>query len=215
LVHPNIVTFHEFGEVDDGVFLVMEYVQGSDALQLVQRAGPMEIKPAVNMAIRLLMALDYAHAKNFVHRDIKPANLLIGRDPNGVQVKLSDFGLARVYQTSKLSGLTLQGDIGGSLGYIAPEQITHYRGASPLSDLYSTTATLYYLLTGKLVYDFPPNIADRIRMILQEPIVPIGKRRAGLPSALAAVIERGMQRDPKQRFPSAAGMIEALRPFGK
>jgi serine/threonine-protein kinase len=215
LVHPNIVRFHEFGEFDDGVFLAMEYVQGSNAQQMVQRAGPLAIKPAVNVTIRLLMALDYAHAKNFVHRDIKPANLLIGRDANGIQVKLSDFGIARVYQTSKLSGLTMQGDIGGSVGYMAPEQITHYRSASPLSDLFSTTATLYFLLTGKLIYDFPPNIAGRVRMILQDRIVPIGRRREGLPSTLVGVIDRGLQRDPQHRFPSAASMIEALRPFGK
>jgi serine/threonine-protein kinase len=213
LVHPNIVTFHEFGEVDDGVFLAMEYVEGSNAQQLVQRGGPLSMKSAVHMTIRLLMALDYAHAKNFVHRDIKPANLLIGQGPNGIQVKLSDFGIARVYQTSKFSGLTLQGDIGGSVGYMAPEQITHYRSASPLSDLYSTSATLYYLLSGKLIYDFPSDIARRVLMILQEPIVPIEKRREGLPSGLAAVIARGLQREPKDRFPSAADMIEALRTF--
>src|SRR5207249_1119084 len=83
----------------------------------------------------------------FVHRDIKPANLMVTQVNGRETIKLADFGLARVYQASELSGLTMMGDMGGTLAFMAPEQITNFRDAKPAADLYAVAATLYNLIT--------------------------------------------------------------------
>ncbi len=210
LVHPNVVAFLDAGEVNGTVFLAMEFVHGHNAQQILKLRGPLSPKVAVAIVSQLLMALDYAHAKGFVHRDIKPANLLIRKDQQGLTVKLSDFGLARVFQASKLSGLTLHGEMGGSVGFMAPEQITNYRDASPLADLYATAATLYHLLTGKLVYDFPEKLADRVLMILQKEPVPIAQRRSDVSAGLANVIHKALSRNPQKRYANARQLHDAL-----
>ena len=110
---------------------------------------------AVRLASQMLAALEYAHARGYVHRDIKPANLLVTPRNGDEVVRLADFGLARVYQASQLSGLTMTGDRGGTPAFISPEQITRFRECKPPVDQYAAGATLYYLLTGQFVYDFP------------------------------------------------------------
>src|SRR5205807_2264093 len=83
----------------------------------------------------------HAHGKRFIHRDVKPANLLVAREDGREVVRLADFGLARVYQVSQLSGLTGTGQVGGTPGFMAPEQVTDYRNATPLADQYAAAAT--------------------------------------------------------------------------
>jgi serine/threonine-protein kinase len=135
-------------------------------------------------------------------------------EANGVEVvKLADFGLARVYQASQLSGLTLTGDVGGTPAFMPPEQITAYREAKPPADQYAAAATLYNLLTGEYAYDLPARGPLRYARILNEPPVPILSRRSDLPPGLAAVIHRAMQRDPARRFLGVAEFRKALDPF--
>ena len=130
-------------------------------------------------------------------------------------MKLADFGLARVYQSSRLSGLTITGDVQGTPAFMPPEQITRYRDVLPASDLYSAGATLYYLLTRKYVYDFPKRVELRILKILEEDPVPIRSRRADLPGRLADIIDRCLAREPSDRFPDAESLREALTQFVK
>src|SRR5262245_37970153 len=162
----------------------MEYVPGVDAQKLVKQRGPLPVRTAVKLIGQALLALEYAHAKGFVHRDLKPANLLVTGDPRRRVVKLADFGLARVYQASQLSGLTLSGDMGGTVAFLPPEQITSYRDAQPAADQYAAAATLYYLLTAELLYDFKASKLPALAVILQEEPVPIRKRRPDLPAEL-------------------------------
>src|SRR5436189_104546 len=137
LRHPHIVGFRDMGEVGGQLYFAMEFVRGSDAHRLLKTHTLLPIGRAVGLVCQLLEALEYAHAKGFVHRDIKPANLLV-EEAGGREVpKLADFGLARVYQTSQLSGLTMMGDVGGTVAFMAPEQITHYREAKPPVDQYA------------------------------------------------------------------------------
>ena len=159
------------------------------------------------------MFLDYAHAKGFVHRDIKPPNLLLEREEGRETVKLADFGLARAYQTSTLSGVTMKGDIAGTIAFMAPEQVNHLRESKPPVDLYAAGATLYWLLTGRYVYDLPRGLSNQILMVLQEAPVPIRSRRPDIPASLAAVIDRSLAREPEQRFADAKDMRRALLPF--
>ena len=111
-------------------------------------------------------ALSYAHALGFVHRDIKPANILMTKQGGKARAKLADFGLAKIYQESSLSGLSLTGQMGGTLDYMPPEQITHFREAKPPADLYAVGATLYTLLTGRRIFDFKGRPEQQVLQIL-------------------------------------------------
>jgi eukaryotic-like serine/threonine-protein kinase len=212
LDHPNIVAFRAMGEAEGRLYFAMDYVRGIDASMLVKDVGgPLPVGRALSIGRQLLDGLAHAHALGFVHRDIKPSNLLVAE---GGVAKLADFGLAKTYRNSKLSGLTLRGDVGGTIAYMAPEQITDFRGSGPSVDLYAAGATLYYLLTGCLVYDLPKTLPAQLAMILNQPPVPIRTRRADLPVALVEVIERSLDRNPSDRFADATAMSEALAPFG-
>lgn len=215
LDHPHIVAFREMGQSQGVLFFAMDYVPGVDAGRLVERDGPLDIARAVRLACELLEALQYAHARQFVHRDVKPANLMVTTQDGREAVKVVDFGLARVYQASRLSGLTITGQVGGTAAFMAPEQISDFRDARPPVDQYAAAATLYYLLTGKHVYDYPASSQKRLLMILQDDPVPLRSRRADLPEALAAVIHRALAREPGERFPDAAALRQALLPFGE
>jgi len=189
LRHPHIVSFRDMGESDGYLYFAMDYIRGQDAGAVVKQQGPMAVARAVALTCQLLEALEYAHAKRFVHRDIKPSNLLLYEENGRELVKLADFGLARVYQASKLSALTMEGHVGGTPCFMAPEQLLSIRDAPPSSDQYAAAATLYYLLTGKFVYDMPRDIYLVFAKILNEEPVPIKKRRADVPTELSRSAE--------------------------
>ncbi len=213
LDHPNIVAFQDMGESHGKLYFAMDYVRGTDAGRLLKNHGPMAIPRAVGLICQVLQALDYAHAKGFVHRDIKPSNILVTEEVGHDVALLADFGLARVYQASKLSGLTMLGDIGGTVPYMAPEQITDFRNVQPLADQYAAGATLYKLLTGYFIHDLPSRDEQLLLMILHEDPVPIESRRADIPVELASIIHRSLERDPAKRFADVKAMRKALVKF--
>ncbi|NQT18009.1 MAG: serine/threonine protein kinase [Planctomycetes bacterium] len=215
LRHPYIVSFHEMGEADELLYFVMDYIPGTDASRLLHRDGPMEMGRAVRLICQTLEALQYSHTQGFVHRDVKPSNLLVSGDPGFEISKLADFGLARVYHTSPLSGLTVLGNVGGTLPYMPPEQITNYRNVAPAVDIYATAATFYRLLTGHYVFDFAELPLERqLTKVLSDKPVPIRQRRPTIPDALAHAIHRALQREPDTRFSDAQAFRNALLPFG-
>jgi serine/threonine protein kinase len=213
--HPNIVTFHEAGESGGLLYFAMEFVAGTDVAKILIEKPRVEIRTAIRLAIQVLDALGHAHAHGMVHRDIKPANVLLADLPDGRrQVKLADFGLARVYRASQISGLTILGDLGGTPAYMPPEQITNYREVMPAADQYSTAAMLYHMLTGKWVFDLPPMPGGLLTILNKEP-VPLCSRRPDLPLALEAAIHKALAKDPADRYPDVAAFRHALVPFGK
>ena len=213
--HPNIVSFYEAGEADGLLYFVMEHVAGTDVAKVLHERPRVEPRTAIRLAIQVLDALAHAHTKGLVHRDIKPANILLADLPDGKrQVKLADFGLARVYQASQLSGLTHVGDLGGTPAYMPPEQITNYREVTPAADQYSTAAMLYHMLTGKWVFDLPTMPAGLLTILNNEP-VPLTTRRPDLPAELWSVIQKALAKKPADRYPDVAAFRFALVPFGR
>ena len=212
LQHPNIVRFRDLNQVNGTPCIVMDYIDGLNANALLKSCTKaMTYSRVVSLTLQLLNALQFAHDNGYVHRDVKPTNLLIVTHGKKEKAYLADFGLSRAYQSSKLSGLTMTGDIGGSTPFMPPEQITDYRNVSPAADQYSAAATLYYLLSGAFVYDLPRDVSKQLLMILQAPVVPLDQRRTDLPKALINVIHKALKRDPASRFSSAGEFAAALK----
>jgi eukaryotic-like serine/threonine-protein kinase len=137
----------------------------------------MSVRAAVLLLVQALQGLAHAHELGFVHRDVKPSSLLIGPLGDKRIVKVADFGMARAFEESRLSGLSMMGDVAGTPAFMAPEQITHTRDVKPWTDQYSAAVTLYYLLTNQLPYDLPESAPRALAVILSTDPVPIRKRR--------------------------------------
>ncbi|HEY7157332.1 MAG TPA: FHA domain-containing serine/threonine-protein kinase [Gemmataceae bacterium] len=211
----HIVHFLDSGSYDDGLFFAMEYVEGTDAAKVLKEEGPLPVREALRIICQVLKGLSYAHTEGFVHRDIKPANILVAQGADKKTAKLADFGLARVYQESRISGLTMQGEFGGTLQFMPPEQITHFRRVKPTADQYSAAATLYNLLTGRFIFDFGKDPTSRLTLILHGEPTPIRQHRPELPSGLAEAIHRALAKDPATRFPDILAFRAVLKPFAR
>jgi hypothetical protein len=216
LRHPKIVEFYDVFDLDGQYQLIMEYVDGKNALAWVSSLSePLTVPAAASIGCQLLSALNHAHENGYVHRDIKPSNLLVMGQPIRPKVKLSDFGLAKSFRDDAgFAGLTHQGDIGGSSGFISPDHIRDFREAKAPADIYSAGATLYYLMSGQYpFFNFDPNRADSYTMILEHPAVPLRAHRPDVPEAFDRVIRKALEKQPAMRWKSAAAMAAALQPF--
>lgn len=212
--HPNIVECYEQGMTRGQFWFAMEYVAGTN-LEALAKAEPgrYPVNQACRLTCQILKGLEEAHKLGFVHRDIKPENVLIAQTAEGLAVKISDFGLAKSFRGVGLSGLTFSGEMRGTVPFMPPEQMLDFKTVTPLADLYATAATLYYMLTCKYVYDEAAGGGDLIRMLLEEQPIPVRQRRPDVPQGLADVIQKCLARDPKERYPDAASMRNALKPF--
>lgn len=211
LQHPHIVGFRELNHAHGQLYIAMDFIDGVDADRLAKAGSePLSAARAIKIVCQVLEGLGHAHRHGFVHRDVKPSNIIVASRPSGDHVWLADFGLARAYQSSRLSGLTVVGQIGGSTRFMPPEPITHYRQVNPAADQYSAAATLYDLLTKTYVYDFPADVQRQLLMVLQEPFIPLSQRRPDLPAGLHAAMNKALNRDPVQRFANVVALRNAL-----
>ena len=210
LVHPRIVKVFDLRESTPGVFCsVMEYVEGGTAEQLLagEGSGGLDPKKAATIVAQALEGLDFAHAAGVIHRDVKETNILLAGS-SAVDVKLTDFGLARSFATSGASGFVHGPGAGAALSYMPPEQILNFREVKPAGDIYAMGAVLYRLLSGG--HPIELGSRDLFLAVLEDPIVPLQKRRADVPAALAAVAERALEKRPQSRFATAAEMRAAI-----
>ena len=183
LNHPNIVTVHEFGQVEDLHYFIMEFVEGTNLRQL-EKAGRLSPREALQIIPQICDALQYAHDEGVVHRDIKPENLLIDRKG---RVKIADFGLAKILDPqadSTAARLTIEGQVMGTPHYMAPEQLERPLAVDHRADIYSLGVVLYEMLTGDL---------------------PLGKfappsRKVAMDVRLDEVVLRALENDPARRY---------------
>lgn len=213
LQHQHIVSYIEHGTHNGIVFLVTEYVSGMDASKLAKhRGGKLNYKEVAKIIEQTLSALDFAHGKGFVHRDIKEQNILVdGSYPNYIS-KLTDFGLSKSYKQTGMSGVTMVGDVAGTIAYMPPEQVRDFKEVRPPSDIYAVGMTAYSLLTGAHALDIAPNagISETVKAIFEKPIVPITKRVPDVPLRVAAVFETALAKQTDLRWRTAGEMREAL-----
>jgi len=206
LVHSNIVQIFEVGEIEGWYFIAQEYVAGLNLSQYLRRNGPVSPLMAVNVMTQIAAALKKAKSLGVVHRDIKPENIMLSHDG---EVKVADFGLARLSMDKQRTDLTQIGVTMGTPLYMSPEQIEG-GDVDHRADLYSFGVTCYHMLTGR-----PPFRGDNpISVAIQhakEQAVAIETSRPDLPRPLIAIVERLMAKRPADRFQDAGEVLEALR----
>ncbi|MBI4613952.1 MAG: protein kinase [Planctomycetes bacterium] len=211
LRHPRIVSVRERGAHGALLYMVMELVPGRNAETLrVERGGSLGRALACRVVSQALEGLAYAHGNGVIHRDFKPSNILVEGDGETVEAKLADFGLSKTL--GELGSLTCSGDVKGSIPFMPPDQILHCRRPLPQYDVYSAGATLYHLLTGEPLYDFRPD-ADPLAVILEDPPVPLLRRRPDLPRGLDEVVMKAVAKDLRERYPDARFLLQALAPY--
>lgn len=212
LSHPNIVTLHDRGEFEDRLWITMEYIDGTDASELL-KAGPVEVDLALSLVAAAGAALDYAWRKQRVtHRDVKPANILVAIDETSgtsqiESVKLADFGIAKAAGES--TSLTTTGMTIGTMQYISPEAIEG-EVVDNRSDIYSLGCTAFHLLAGQ-----PPftgtSIASTMSAHLTKPVPSISTVNEHLPAKTDTVFERVLAKNPDDRYQSCAEFVTALQ----
>ena len=182
LTHPGIVSVFESGEAGGLLYIVMEFVDGTDVARMIASEGKLASEVATKLLTQVCDALHYAHERGVVHRDIKPANLLLTRDGT---VKIADFGLAK-HHDDALLGLTKTNVAVGTPDFLAPEAWTPNTAPDRRSDVYSLGVTLYQMLTGEVP-----------RGLWKMPSV-----KAGVDARYDAIIDRAMQPEPSARWPA-------------
>jgi tRNA A-37 threonylcarbamoyl transferase component Bud32 len=205
LQHPNIVTVIDRGEEDGRQYIVFEYIDGENLKELVVRKGRLDVREALEIALEIARGLGFAHDHGLVHRDVKPQNVLLNGDGGA---KVTDFGIARSLDVDR--GVTQTGTVLGTSNYIAPEQASG-QPVDAHTDVYSLGVVLYEMLTGELPFPGEHFVAVAMKHI-QEPSPSVLDVRGDVPLRVAEMIDRALEKDPEQRFPTMdafAAEIEA------
>src|SRR5438270_2698142 len=199
LHHPNVVGIHYAGEHEGMLFFVMDYVTGTDLRQVLLKTGALDAERAVDLLEQFASALDAAHRRGLVHRDVKPANILITVKDGEEHAYLTDFGLAKKFDTA--SGLTVKGSVVGTVDYMAPEQITGAR-TDARTDIYALGCVFYQMLTGRVPFERDNSVATLFAHVHDPPPPLVGDFGETNP-AFAPVLQKAMAKDPSDRYLSA------------
>lgn len=202
LSHPNITRIYECDRQDNVWFVATEYVRGINLKERVKRIAPMTVSGAVDVAVAVCEALDYAHRQGFVHGDMRPHNILVSSE--GL-VKLTDFGIAPALATFP----TVQAsNMFQSVHYMAPE-VAEGKPPQPASDLYSLGVALYEMLTGTLPFDAETPIGVALKHA-KDPPQPPHELNAGVPKGLETIVMKALEKSPGARYNSARAMLNDL-----
>ncbi len=211
LNHPNILAVYQMGMFEGAPYLVSELLEGETLRDRLKR-GLLPVRKVVDYGVQIAKGLAAAHEKGIVHRDLKPEDVFLTKDG---QAKILDFGLARLTQPreselaqSSHEVQTVAGMLMGSMGYMSPEQV---RGkvADQRSDIFTFSAVLYEMLTGQRAFQKATSI-DAMSAILNEEPTPLAQVVSNVPPAIERVVQRGLEKNPEQRFQSASDLGFAL-----
>jgi eukaryotic-like serine/threonine-protein kinase len=203
LTHPNIVTIYDCGEEHDLAFIAMEYLEGEDLKNYRKKGSLLPIREALSIVTQVAEALDYAHSKGVVHRDIKPANIMRVKDTN--EIKVTDFGIARITASSKTSS----GVVIGTPFYMSPEQVAGKK-VDGRSDIFSLGVVLFEMLTGQK----PFKAADMTALMYQVTNERHPSPRAinsKIPPVIEKIIDKALEKDKARRYQTAGKMAEHLK----
>ncbi len=203
LNHANIVTMFDAGEEHDLAYIAMEFLKGKDLVPYAKAGNLLPLPRAMSIVARVADALSYAHENNVVHRDIKPANIMY--EPESDQVKVTDFGIARITDSSK----TKTGMVLGTPSYMSPEQLAGKK-IDGRSDLFSLGVMLYQMSCGKLPFE-GDSMAQLMFRIANEPHPDIRTVAPDLPDCLLAIIDKALTKDPDARYQTGAEFARDIR----
>lgn len=205
LSHPNIVKVYDVSFGDMIQYIVMEYIDGITLKEYIERQGVIEWKDVLHLTTQVLRALQHAHESGIVHRDIKPQNIMLLQDGT---IKVTDFGIARF---SDKATRTMTDQAIGSVHYIAPEQA---RGdvTDGKTDIYSVGVMLYEMLTGKLPFDGDSAVTVALMQLQSTPKRP-REVNPSIPVGLEQITMRAMEKQPENRYTSAAEMLSDIERF--
>jgi serine/threonine-protein kinase len=194
LQHPNIVTVIDRGEEEGRQYIVFEYIDGENLKELVVRKGRLDVHEALEIALEVARGLAFAHEQGLVHRDVKPQNVLLNGDG---RAKVTDFGIAR---SIDVDGMTSTGTVLGTSNYIAPEQASGQR-VDAHTDVYALGAVLFEMLAGEVPFPGESFVAVAMKHV-NEPAPNLLEARNDVPLRVAAAVDRALEKDPEQRFPT-------------
>lgn len=215
LTHPNAVTIYDFVEELGQYFLVMEYIHGPTLKQEIAQRGKLGALEALEIAAQVCSVLQLAHTRGFIHRDIKPQNIMlvsigpsegVGLSNGDILVKLTDFGIVRVAEEA---GLTNSGIVLGTADYLSPEQARGEK-LTASSDLYSLGVVMFEMLTGRPPFVGPTAVSIAMQHASTNP-PSLHQFSPNVPTAVEQIVMKALQKEPANRFHSAAEMEQALR----
>lgn len=207
LSHPHIVPIHTVGEGQGLVYFVMGYVDGESVGGRLKRRGKLPVEEVRRIMKETADALSAAHAVSIIHRDIKPDNILL--EGTRGRVMVTDFGIAKALSSASGSTLTGAGVAIGTPQFMSPEQAAGERDIDGRSDLYSLGIVSYQMLTGELPFQ-APTVAGILMKQITEPAPEISRLRADVPEDLSLAVQRCLEKDPENRWPTADALRRAL-----
>ena len=221
LKSEHVARIIELGELDNHQpFIVLEFLEGQDLAEHIEENGPLPPSTAVDYTLQACEALAEAHALGLVHRDLKPANLFLALRPGGTRIlKVIDFGLAKTTRFARTgtsgpdTSITSATAVVGTPRYMAPEQLRGTKQVDGRTDIWALGATLYEMLSGRPAFD-GPNVTEVWDAILRGAPPSLSEVRKDVPSELAAVVARCMEKDPRARYGSVAEMAADLVDLG-
>lgn len=202
LNHPNIVTIFDAGEEHDLAYIAMEFLKGSDLAKYIKADNLLPIKTVLSLIQRSADGIDYAHQHNVVHRDIKPANIMW--DPDTDSLKITDFGIARITDSSK----TKTGMVLGTPSYMSPEQLAGKK-VTGQSDIFSLGVMLYQMVTGKLPFT-GDSMASLMYKIANEEHASPDTINPDVPRCVTVIINRAMAKDVEKRYQRGKEMVDDI-----